>query len=226
MLYEVQLNNFQGPLDLLLSLIEKDKLDITDISLSKVTDDYLEYLQNNDIESEQINWFLEIAAKLIFIKSQVLLPVIDDNLEDEDSNIDLAKQLEVYRIFKEAALNLKALSSEPMITRKHSLSFLKNNKPKNLNKEKLLLAIHNISKSHMERSQPIQFKLKKANTYTYLKKLKAILKQNPTKLSSLLEVAKDREEKIMYFLACLELIKKSEIIFKKNQREFILEKIL
>ncbi|MBN1221060.1 MAG: segregation/condensation protein A [Anaerolineae bacterium] len=109
--YQVELPNFEGPLDLLLSLIEKEELDITKISLARVTDQYLAYLEVlREINPDEIADFLIVAAKLILIKSEMLLPrppasVIED--VEEDVGDELARQLLVYKQFKEIALHLK-----------------------------------------------------------------------------------------------------------------------
>ena len=87
--YLVNIPVFQGPLDLLLHLIEKAELDITKISLGKITDKYLEYINSiKTIKVEEISSFLVIATKLIQIKSEYLLPSIDNvknNAEDAGS---------------------------------------------------------------------------------------------------------------------------------------------
>jgi segregation and condensation protein A len=107
--YAVRLDSFEGPLDLLLRLIEKDELDITTISLAKVTDQYLAYMrQLDEIHPDLLADFLVVAAKLILIKSRALLPrppVIEE--EEEDVGEDLVRQLEEYRRYKEAAAFLR-----------------------------------------------------------------------------------------------------------------------
>ena len=73
--YQVQLPMFAGPLDLLLHLIEREELDITSVALAQVTDQYLTYMAVlREIEAEFLTDFLVVAAKLLFIKSQALLP--------------------------------------------------------------------------------------------------------------------------------------------------------
>jgi len=109
--YQVELPNFEGPLDLLLSLIEQEELDITKISLAHVTDQYLAYLEVlREINPDELTDFLIVAAKLILIKSQMLLPrpppsVIEE--EEEDVGDELARQLLIYKQFKEIANHLK-----------------------------------------------------------------------------------------------------------------------
>jgi segregation and condensation protein A len=103
--YRVNTPVYEGPLDLLLSLIEKAELDITRLALAQVTDQYLTYIQNMEgIRAADISEFLVIAAKLIQIKSAALLPkppTIEP--EEEDPGEALARQLILYKKFKEAS---------------------------------------------------------------------------------------------------------------------------
>ncbi len=109
--YEVKLTVFQGPLDLLLHLIQREELDITKVSLAQVTDQYLEYIGLlEELNAEILADFLVVAAKLLLIKSEVLLPRpprAPDEEEEEDVGDELARQLIEYKRFKEAALGLK-----------------------------------------------------------------------------------------------------------------------
>ncbi|MDI7274563.1 MAG: segregation/condensation protein A [Anaerolineae bacterium] len=107
--YSVQLDTFEGPLDLLLRLIEKAELDITTISLARVTDQYLAYIRELDrIEPDLLADFLVVAAKLILIKSRALLPQPAQPLEEEeDVGQDLVRQLEEYRRYKIASQHLR-----------------------------------------------------------------------------------------------------------------------
>lgn len=111
--YKVDLPSFQGPLDLLLNLIEQEELDITKISLARVTDQYLSYLEILKVtDPDELTDFLVIAARLILIKSEVLLPrpppiLIED--DEEDAGDELARQLRLYKHFKEIAVHLREL---------------------------------------------------------------------------------------------------------------------
>ena len=113
MTYRFKLEKFEGPLDLLLELIEKEELRITELSLAKVADQYLEYIKNNEnIHLENLSDFLSVASKLILIKSRALLPVLQFTDEEEGEIQDLARQLEEYKRFKEASQVLSRLEDE------------------------------------------------------------------------------------------------------------------
>jgi len=109
--YQVKTDKFEGPLELLLELIEKEKMDITELSLSGVADEYLEYLRNNqNIKLENLVEFLAVASKLILIKSRALLPMLQFTEEEEEEIKDLTYQLAEYKKFKEASVKLNELA--------------------------------------------------------------------------------------------------------------------
>ena len=115
--YEIKLDIFEGPLDLLLYLIKKNEIDIYDIPMALITRQYLEYIEmlsslNLDLAGE----FLILAATLMHIKSRLLLPVEEDPSaeEEEDPRAELVRQLLDYQAFKEAALQL---DSRPVLER-------------------------------------------------------------------------------------------------------------
>ena len=106
--YQVALPVFEGPLALLLHLIERQELDITQVSLAQVTNQYLEYLsQVSERDPDHLADFLVVAAKLLLIKSRVLLPqptvALAPAEAEEDIGEDLVRQLIIYKQFKKAA---------------------------------------------------------------------------------------------------------------------------
>lgn len=113
--YEVKLEIFEGPLDLLLYLIRKNEISITDIPIALITEQYLHYLDmmkslNLDLAGE----FLVMAATLLYIKSRLLLPASTPEEAGEDPRRDLVEQLLSYQAYKEAAL---ALNNRPILGR-------------------------------------------------------------------------------------------------------------
>ena len=114
--YMVELPDFEGPLDLLLNLIEKEELDITKVALARVTDQFLAYINIlKSINPDELTDFLVVAAKLILIKSEVLLPrpppgIIEE--EEEDLGDELARQLLIYKQFKQIAAHLRELEEK------------------------------------------------------------------------------------------------------------------
>jgi len=104
--YKVQTPVYEGPLDLLLSLIESAELNITAISLASVTDQYLSYLHGlEQMKPDEISSFLVIAAKLVQIKSEALLPrPVEREPGEEDPGVELVEMLILYKRYKEIAV--------------------------------------------------------------------------------------------------------------------------
>ena len=100
--YTVTIPVYEGPLDLLLQLIEHAELDITAVALASVTDQYLAYIHQMNVPAEEISAFLVVAAKLLQIKSEALLPRPPvREAGEEDLGLALARQLQIYKRFKE-----------------------------------------------------------------------------------------------------------------------------
>jgi segregation and condensation protein A len=118
--YTVHLPEFEGPLDLLLRLIEREELDITTIALAQVADSYLEQVRSIEMpDPSALSAFLVIAAKLLLIKSRALLPrpVVAKNGEEVvDEGAELAQQLREYQRFKQAAALLRSLEERGLHT--------------------------------------------------------------------------------------------------------------
>ena len=115
MAYEVHLSQFEGPLDLLLHLIEQAKVDIKDIFISEITAQYLVLMgEVDELDMDTASEFLIMAATLVYIKSRSLLPrpPREDPEGEEDPEAILVRQLREYKAFKEAGAKLEALQSE------------------------------------------------------------------------------------------------------------------
>ena len=119
--YTVRLDSFQGPMDLLLYLIRRAEVEITDIPIASITDQYIEFLQQIDqIDVEQAAEFLLLAATLVEIKSRVLKPAearinesqSSDNEDLTDPRSELIQQLLAYKKYREAAADLEARKEE------------------------------------------------------------------------------------------------------------------
>jgi segregation and condensation protein A len=109
--YKVKLEVFEGPLDLLLYLIKRDEVDIYDISLERITAQYLQFMEAfKTLDLEVAGEFVVMAANLIYLKSRSLLPVDvqppEDDAEEDDPRWDLIRQLVEYKKFKEVAARL------------------------------------------------------------------------------------------------------------------------
>ena len=102
-----RLDNFEGPLDLLLTLIQKNKVSIYDIPILEITDQYIEIINSEEnADLDYTGEFLVMASQLLYIKSKMLLPKKEEE-EEEDPREDLANRLILYKKYKEASMELR-----------------------------------------------------------------------------------------------------------------------
>jgi len=216
-MYKVKLEQFEGPLDLLLELIEKEKLDVTNLNLAKVADEYLDYIEDRkNITLGNLASFLLIASKLILIKSRALLPLLKFSDEEEEEIKDLEYQLAEYKKFKDLSKKIgdMANSSRTSFSREGFLeigSFFY--PPENVN-------AFDLKKTFIEilSDIPIAEKLEREvirEVITLEEKIKHICEQlekkEKTYFSKTVSGSRDKVEIIMSFLAILEMVKRKVI---------------
>lgn len=230
MSFTVKLEQFEGPLDLLLELIQKEKLEITRISLAKVTDSYLSHLkQNLDISSENLADFLVVAARLILIKSKALLPILELTPEEEESIFDLEARLAMYKKFKEVAEMLGARFD------KRRFSFSRRGyegvqqgffPPEDVDANVLEKVFRRILAEIPQKDKLAEERVREIITLEQkIDELKLSLQQRiETNFKNLTQNAKNKTEVIVTFLAILELFK--EKIINLEQREIFGEIII
>lgn len=112
--YCVKIDVFDGPLGLLLSLVRKAKIDIHEIFVSEITEQYLSYMNEiKDLDLDKASEFIEVAALLIEIKSKALLPKDEEEAvsDEDDPKKDLIRRLEEYKLYKEASAKMKELET-------------------------------------------------------------------------------------------------------------------
>lgn len=108
-MFNVEISSYKGPFDVLIELIDKEKMDIFDIPINEITEKFLLYINTSDeIDVEMSSDFLVMASRLLEIKSKMLIPVEKDNLE-EDPRIELSKNILEYKIFKDVSLYLNTM---------------------------------------------------------------------------------------------------------------------
>lgn len=108
-MYQIQTDKFSGPLDVLLGLVEKRNLEITEISLSEVTQDYLVYINKQEnVSPYHLAEFLVVASTLLLIKSKAILPSLILGKEEQEEIIDLEEHLYWYKLFKEQGKYLQS----------------------------------------------------------------------------------------------------------------------
>ena len=209
-----KLENFSGPLDLLLTLIKKSKLDIEDIQISELTEQYLEIMKDiTTVDLEVASEFIEYAALLIEIKSKKLLPKIVDNDEEElDPEYVLKLRLREYQYFKEVNEKLGKLESNDKFYKQPEKEANKFRIIiKDMEIDKLLDAfvgiMHKVNK--IEKSKESKEIVKES--FTVEQKISTIkdtlISRSHIKFSELFLESSSKEEVITTFMALLELIK-------------------
>ncbi|MEN8772696.1 MAG: segregation/condensation protein A [Akkermansiaceae bacterium] len=220
--YKVSLEIFEGPLDLLLYLIKKDEVDIYDISLERVTTQYLDYIEtfkllNIDLASE----FISMAANLMYIKSRTLLPKREqppeEDAEEDDPRWELIRQLIEYKKFKDAAgfLHRREIEQEQIFAH----TPLKDPRPEDdepvplaeASIFDLIRAFQNVLKRFDEARD---FGDIVDDRYTVSDKIEFLINEiepgQSLSLQSLFEKANSKVEVIVTFLALLELMKMNQ----------------
>jgi len=222
---------FSGPLGLLLTLIESEEMDITEISLAKIADEYVAYIRSaNDINPEELADFLVIAAKLLFIKSKALLPYLYSAEEEEEIN-DLERQLKMYKEFVLASQQIKAIIEAkrwlylpPLVNasrRRSQFNLPVFSPPAKLTavimQEKFLTIIAGLVKQIAEKlpEETLEPKINIDDRIASIKKL--LLDKIKINFSRLLASAATKTEIIVSFLAVLELAKQKELLFEQEE---------
>jgi segregation and condensation protein A len=228
--YKVKLEIFEGPLDLLLYLIKRDEIDIYDISLERITRQYLEYLQAfKELKIDVAGEFVAMAANLIYLKSRSLLPLdqqpTEEDAEEHDPRWDLIRQLIEYKKFKEAAadLNARALERERMFARQGDGATVE--QPLRLGEVgifQLINAFQNVIK-RVDARQSVQEIF--GEHFTVSEKIDTILERVANgaclRFSDLFSAIASRVEVVVTFLALLELIRLQQV--RAVQRNFFEE---
>jgi segregation and condensation protein A len=219
--YKVRLEIFEGPLDLLLYLIKRDEIDIYEISLERITQQYLEYLQAfKELNIEVAGEFVVMAANLIYLKSRSLLPVDqqppEEDVEEEDPRWDLIRQLIEYKKFKEAAAQLQTreLEQERIFARIGD-GVVPESAPFHLGEVgifQLINAFQNVIK-RLEAREDLREIF--GENFTVSDKIERILQTmaegKPVKFSQLFARMASRVEVVVTFLALLELIRLKQV---------------
>jgi len=218
--YTVKLENFSGPLDLLLQLIQRDKLDICDVDIATVTGDFLSYIHEVDYDHHQTNNFLEVAVRLILLKSRALLPSVSD-LDTPLLEEDLTLQLKQLQNFQQLAASLIYSMQSPMHARAKTKVNSVDTSYTNLTSK--TLTITNFSFYDNETKKPQKFSLKQRSSVEIRDKLtQKLRKADRFELASLYTFVRDPRELMIVFLLILELVKSNQAhIYTQNNKTTI-----
>ena len=237
--YKFKLDNFDGPLDLLLHLIKVAKIDIKDIFVSKITEQYMKYMEDIDnIDVEKASEFISMAATLIEIKSKKLLPKpAEEVASEEDPEQRLIRQIEEYKLFKEASEKLKVIEDVDRLYKNpdDSAGSYRYELPDHLELNLLTQAFYKLLQQQTIKAQEITERKIIKDRFTVAQKVAQIkddlITKRHFKFSELFETDYSKSEIINTFLALLELLKGQFItatqsstygdieIFKKEKEE-------
>lgn len=219
-MYQINTEKFSGPLDLLLTLIEKEELPISEVSLAQVTGDYLKFINENDVPADELADFLTVAARLLLIKSNSILPAPEQEVNDQSN---LAAQLRLYRAFVEVAgklenmyANSAMLFDRPYVPLPVEPGF---RPPENITTNVLAEAFRGLIKrlepffalrqASLERVVSVEERIRDIH--------EAIMKRAKFVFSDVVGLAKNRAEVVVSFLALLELVKQRIVKVQQSQ---------
>lgn len=224
--YTVRQPNFEGPLDLLLQLIEEQKLSINEISLARVTDEFIGHLKSLEAaggnDPELLAEFLVVASQLLLIKSRSLLPQFQASPEEEESIAELGERLEEYKRFKELAARLGEMASggQKSFSREaYAGSLPVFYPPKHFGLAMLAQAFRAIIAALPKIEKLAEEKLKKIiSLEEKITELQAFLQEKVERaFSELVAGAKEKVEIIVSFLALLELAKQKLVTIEQKE---------
>ncbi|MGX5377501.1 segregation and condensation protein A [Ligilactobacillus sp. LYQ135] len=226
-----KVEKFEGPLDLLLHLIKQNKMDIYDIPMAEITDQYINYLhQMHKLKLDVAGEYLVTAAMLINIKSKMLLPTEKEEITDEDEMFEdpreeLVQQLLVHQTFQEAANQMQTLAHQrqQLYARDQAEipadAYIGKLSDETMSADLLQHAFARMI-AQKQVSKPIQRKLE-TEKYTIKGEIKRIRHQisqiqEPIRFESLFSEHVETEELVTTFLALLELAKQGELVVMQS----------
>ena len=238
----IHLDTFQGPMEVLLYLIKAQEIDIFDIPIAKITDQYLKFLDLIEVKKLDLAGdYLVMAATLIQIKSKMLIPADvddeDEEIEEEDPRLELVEKLIQYRMYKDAAARLAGLEEE------RANWFTRNVKPEvdlayaeDEGEDFLEVSLFDLAQAFkgvirfLHEDTPHEVSLEESSVDQKIEYIQTLLEMQPSVAwNDLFRACKSRLEGICCFLAILELCRMHEIsahqhaafgeirLFKKNR---------
>jgi segregation and condensation protein A len=215
MSFQIKLHMFEGPLDLLLHLIREHQIDILDIPIATITEEYLRYIAiMQELDLDVAGEYLLMAATLIHIKSKMLLPPDEtaegEDAEGDDPRAELVNRLLQYKTFKEAAQTLNLLESETALLHRRGAPAmdLEVEGPLQVSMVELLRAFRDVL-SRVDKSVPMEITPEEINVgQRIVMLLDRLAAESPVEFSRLFGDATRRVEVIVTFLALLELLRR------------------
>lgn len=223
---EFHLDHFDGPMDLLMHLLEKNKIDVYDIPINELTDQYLMYLEDaKSMNLEIASHFLLFAAQLVRIKVKMLLPRRRSQEDEEDPRQSLVDQIVAYRFFKKLSGDLEALRDvsqayyqRKVDTKALSEKYKKMEPPVGLDARVLLTAFEVLEAYSQEKTEVMVIEKMSFSIEGLKEDLLQFCRQSscPT-FQNVLKGCGSTDEMITFFLALLECIRQNEIVAVQHE---------
>ena len=222
----LKLAAFEGPLDVLLHLIEKDNLDITTISLVQVTDQYMAMLHAEDeLNAAALAEFISIGSKLLYLKSRALLPrpeAAAEESEQDEIAVDLTEALREYRRYKEAARHFREREQQGLraYPRQAPAPALPPGSGLDSVTMEMLTRLFQEALARKDREPPLQIRALENDHVRLRDKIEslrsALRRRGRVSFRALIEECRSRVEVIVQFMAVLELIKSVEVVARQD----------
>ena len=221
--YAIKIENFEGPLDLLCHLIDENKMNIYDINLSAITDQYVEYLkQQEELKLEVASEFLVMASTLLYLKSKKLLPKQEDNEEDEVTEEEIIRRIIEYKKFKEISKVLRQnyiLNSNRFFKSSEEIQLPKQKLEKDYDPEVIAQMYKNLVERNsvkLNKNAKNIEKIALVENYTVASKVKemykVLIKQKRFVFNKLFSINKrNKQEVITAFSGLLELSRRKKV---------------
>lgn len=227
--YAIKINNFEGPLDLLCHLVDKNKMDIYDINLSQITEQYIEYLnQMEELNLEIASEFLVMASTLLYLKSKNLLPKQNENDEEELTEEDLIKRIIEYKKYKEITKSLREnfeIYSNRIFKTEEKIELPQQKLKQEFEKDIIPNTYKNIIKKNSDKINLNAKNIEKiaiTDTYTVASKVKemfkVLIKQKKFIFNKLFSVKEhNKQEVVTAFSGLLELSRRNKVVTKQEK---------
>lgn len=234
MSFTIQQQQFSGPLALLLDVLDKKELAITEVHLAEIANDYLTYIQQSDVAPEELADFLVIASRLIYLKSRELMPYL--RIDEEEEGVPLEDQLRLYRLFADAAKEVanqfhkeeRAFAPKIIRWKKQKVAEAQFLPAKNITSMELANQFHAI----LKRLEPF-FALQEASVVRVksveqrIEELhQAIQRRAQFGFRDVVRGAKNKAEVVVSFLALLELVRQHVIVARQgDDNDIMIERV-
>lgn len=221
--FTIKAGGFEGPLELLLDLVEKRKLLINDISLAQVTDEYMEHVSvMQQLSLPNTAHFVALAATLLLIKSKSLLPLLELTQEEEAGIDDLEARLQLYKIYRDAAESV-ALRFGKQVS--HERQYVRNERPLFITDQYTTAASLHHAIREVLQNLPVKIEKPKVQVKSVIsledmmqRLQKRIEQQMKLRFSELVADNPERKHVIVGFLAILESVKQGSILVAQLDR--------